>query len=125
MTKINVVADCGNSPKNIFVKDFNIAFGERNIDYIIDRVSNDIEWTIIGDKFIQGKDNFIDVLKQRKTEALEITIDIVMSHGKVGSVSGEILFPNGEQYGYCDVYEFTNAKGSGIKSIRSYLIKIT
>jgi hypothetical protein len=126
MVKINVHADCGNSPKNIFLKDLSVAFGKGNISYIIEQVSDDIEWHIIGDKRIQGKADFVAEWEQMQTQkAVEVTIATVISHGKFGSVNGEIITQDGKTYAYCDVYEFTNVKGTSIKSITSYVIETT
>ena len=126
MVKINVHADCGNSPKNIFLKDLNIAFAEADVQYIVERVSDDIKWHIIGDKRIQGKADFVAELEQMQAQkAAEVTIATVISHGRFGSANGEITMQDGKTYAYCDVYEFTNAKGTSIKSIQSYVIETT
>ena len=50
MVKIDVAADCGNSPKRIFIKEFNIAYVEGNIDFLLDSVSDDFNLNTIGDQ---------------------------------------------------------------------------
>lgn len=57
MTKITVIPDCGNAPKKEFLKDFNIAFATGEADFIIQHVSDNIVWSIYGDKDIIGKED--------------------------------------------------------------------
>lgn len=59
MTKIISSPNCGNSPKMEFLKDFNIAFAKGNLEIIADSVTDDIVWNIIGDRKIEGKENFM------------------------------------------------------------------
>ena len=125
MVNITVDADCGNSPKQTFIKDFNVAFGEGNIDYLAEHVSDTIVWEMIGDKRIEGKAAFHTELEQMQNTAIAaFIVKSVVTHGKVAAADGEFTIANGEHYAFCDVYEFTNAKGNSIQSIRSYVIKV-
>ena len=56
MTRVITSEDCGNSPKNIFVQDLTIALTKRDSKFILDNVTDDIRWNIVGDKLIEGKD---------------------------------------------------------------------
>ena len=47
--------DCGSSPRKRFIADFNRAFAEVDIDFVLDHVSDDIVWDIVGGKKISGK----------------------------------------------------------------------
>lgn len=64
MTKIISSPNCGNSPKMEFLKDFNIAFAKGNLEIIADSVTDDIVWNIIGDRKIEGKENFMQELEK-------------------------------------------------------------
>lgn len=125
MVKITVDADCGNSPKMQFIKQFNIAFAEGNTPLIIGSVSDDIIWTIVGGNQIEGKDAFISHLGRiafDKTK--ELILSTVIAHGKVASASGVIIMNNGQRYAFSDVYQFTSAKGNAIQSIQSFMIEL-
>jgi hypothetical protein len=125
MVKITVSADCGNSPKKLFLKQLNIAFAEGDLAFVADSVTEDIAWHIVGDRRIQGKDDFVEALEQMKDrKAAALIISKVITHGKEGAVNGEIKMMDGKNYAYCDVYEFKGAKGASIKSIQSYVIEI-
>lgn len=125
MTKVITSEDCGNSPKNIFVQDITIAFAKGDSKFLLDNVTNDIRWNRIGDKLVQGKDDFAEALEEMKKEkTAQLTLHHVATHGKAGAVNGSIKLKNGKTYAFCDVYEFSNAKGIAIKEITSYVIAV-
>ena len=125
MTKITVSADCGNAPKKGFLKEINIAFAKGNLDFLTESVTDKIVWNIIGNKKIEGKENFTEVLeKMEKEKASELILDRILTHGKEGAVSGIIKMQNGKKYAFSDFYEFSGAKGTKVKSITSYVIGI-
>jgi hypothetical protein len=47
MVKVIVGNDCGNSPKNLFLKDFNIAVAEGNIELISQSITEDVTWHLL------------------------------------------------------------------------------
>lgn len=125
MVKINIEADCGNSPKREFLKDFNIAFAEGNLAFIAENITDNIIWTMIGDKQIEGKDAFLDEFEQmNQQKTAELTVSKIITHGREGSANGKIVMSDGKTYAFSDVYEFQSAKGNSIKSITSYVIKV-
>lgn len=125
MTKIVSSPNCGNSPKMEFLKNFNIAFAKGNVELIVESVTDDIIWNIIGDKKIEGKDKFTQELEKMKMKkASELILDRILTHGKEGAVSGVIKMQNGKKYAFSDFYEFSGAKGGKVKSITSYVVKI-
>lgn len=123
MAIISVRADCGNSPKMAFLKEFNIAVAEQDRKFLMESVSDTIIWDIVGDKKIEGKENFAKELEKIKKIA-ELTLLQILSHGKEGSVNGLIKQQDGEEYAFSNFYKFIGAKGSLIKSITTYLIKL-
>jgi len=124
MVLINVKADCGNSPKMAFLKELNIAFAELNRKFLMESVSDEIIWDIVGDKKIEGKENFAKELEKIKTKrTAELTLLQILSHGKEGAANGLIKIEDGEKYAFSNFYKFIGAKGAKIKSITTYLIK--
>jgi hypothetical protein len=124
MTEIVRSADCGNSPKNKFVEDLEVAFAQRDTGFLLDRVANDIHWNIVGETSIRGKvalEQAIESIPQ-DCEVTEITINHVVTHGKVGVVNGIIKRNNGRTCEFCSVYEFSNTKGTNVRDITSYII---
>jgi hypothetical protein len=125
MTKVISSEDCGNSPKNIFVQELTIAFAKGNSKFILDRITDDIRWNIVGDTLIEGKDNVIKAIEWMKNDKLlHLTIHHVATHGKAGAVNGTSTFEDGKTRAFCHVYEFSNTKGVAIKEMTSYVIEI-
>lgn len=108
-----------------FIKQFNIAFAVADVGFIIDSVTDQIVWTINGEKVIKGKENFeVEVKKMKGEKAMELALDQILSHGKQGAANGTIKMQNGKRYAFSDFYVFQDAKGTKIKSITSYMIEI-
>jgi hypothetical protein len=113
MTKIVSSPNCGNSPKMEFLKEFNIAFANGNVEFIIESVTDEIIWNIIGDRKIEGKEKFSEELEKMKSEkATEIIIDQIVSHGKEGASNGIMKMQNGKKYAFSDFYKFKGVKGT-------------
>ncbi|MCB7480294.1 nuclear transport factor 2 family protein [Christiangramia sediminis] len=125
MIKINIGPDCGNSPKKQFLKEINIAFAKGDSDFLIASVSDKIIWDIIGDRKIEGKENFAEELEKMKSQkASELIINRILTHGKEGAVSGIMKISNDKKYAFSDFYDFSGAKGAKVKAITSYIIEI-
>lgn len=125
MTKIISSPNCGNSPKMEFLKEFNIAFAEGNVKFLTESVTDEIIWNIIGDRKIEGSENFAKELeKMKEQKTTELILDQILSHGKEGAANGIIKIQNGKKYAFSDFYTFNNTKGRKLKSITSYLIEI-
>ncbi len=108
------------------LKEFNIAFARGNVVFNIESVTDDIVWSIIGDRKIEGKEKFTEELEKMKSEKAknELIIDQILSHGKEGATNGIMKMPNGKKYAFSDFYKFKGAKSAIIKSITSYVIEI-
>lgn len=125
MTRIIIGEDCGNSPKNIFVQEITIALAKGDLKSVLNRVTDDIRWRVVGDRVIQGKDRLAEALEEKKSDkAVELNIDHIATHGKAGAADGRIILKGKKKYAFCHVYEFSNAKGIAIKEITSYVIEI-
>lgn len=124
MTKFNIDIDCSNSPKKEFIKAFNIAYAKGDADFIIEHVSDEILWTIHGDKKIEGKKAFSEVIHKMKVHvADELTLHSIITNNDEGSVNGEIKIGN-TTYAFCDVYSFDNSTHNRIKKMNSYVVKL-
>ena len=50
MTRVIIGEDCGNSPKNIFVQEITIALANGDVKSVLNSVTEDIRWSIVGDR---------------------------------------------------------------------------
>ncbi|WP_042351605.1 hypothetical protein [Bacillus massiliigorillae] len=124
--KIICPDDCGNAPKKNFLKELTISFARNNMEFIIDNITDDFCWNIIGHKLIQGKENFVQTVKQMQNNLVtELEISKFIAHGYDGSVNGSLLFENKKSYAFCNVYRFSSSRNnSKIKECTSYVIEV-
>jgi ketosteroid isomerase-like protein len=121
MTKIMRSKDCGNSPKNKFIENLEISIATGDVEFLLASVTDDVHWNIAGGKPVRGKDALAEAIRNN-SEVTKITINHVVSHGRAGSVNGARKHRNGKTYDFCSVYEFSNAKGTSVREITSYII---
>jgi limonene-1,2-epoxide hydrolase len=118
--KIQAPADASSAPRKQFLVDFNKAFAESDVDYIISHVSEDVVWEMVGDKKVEGKEQMRSELESMaEWIPTELKIHSVITNGKEAAANGELSFPE-EKVAFCDVYEFTNTKDNTIQYMRSY-----
>lgn len=124
--KIVCAEDCKNSPKKNLLKEFNIAFVKNDINFLIKNITEDVSWNIIGDKLIQGKENFAKAIGQMENSKVkEVHINNIITHGSTGAVNGLLILEDKHSYSFCDIYNFKSAsKNSKIKEITTYIIEI-
>ncbi|MEK5389710.1 hypothetical protein NSQ59_04900 [Margalitia sp. FSL K6-0131] len=123
--KIICPDDCGNAPKKYFLKELSIAFAKNDLAFIIDNITEDFNWNIVGKKLIQGKDSFVETLKQmQNNKVTELHISNIITHGYDGSVNGTFILENKKIYAFCNVYKFISPRNnSKIKECTFYVIE--
>jgi len=125
MVELNILPDCGNSPRKQFLKDLNIAFAQGNVGFFADYLHDDAVWEMVGDKVISGKAAMLAELTALKDSPVaKLVVRSIITHGPEGAVNGEMHMTSGDVYAFCDVYRFTGASGTRIKSITSYAIAL-
>lgn len=128
VVKITCKEDCGNAPKKILLRDFNVAAAKGELSFIGESITEDIIWHLFepaGQKQITGKEN---VLKEYKDNLVlvpvEFIIETILTHGNAGAVNGMIKAKDGKSYVFSDVYKFTShAKSVKVKEMTSYIIE--
>lgn len=124
--KIICEDDCGNAPKKAQLRDFNIAFARANTEEVLDYLTEDVIWNMVGEKTLKGKQEVAEFLKQMEdSPASELKIDYLITHGTDCAATGQLTFPGGEVVDFCDVYIFAgHAKDTKIKWIKSYAVDL-
>ncbi len=123
--KVNISPENENSTKKKWIKEMTILFVSYQIAELSHYFADDIVWTLVGDKPIEGKENFTEALSQMSGDkATELNIHDIISHGKKAAIHGEMKMSDGTSYGFSDFYEFTNMGASLVQSITSYIIKL-
>lgn len=104
----------------------NKAFARNDSDFIVEHATDNIRWTIIGDRTVEGKEEFAKALKEMEAdEPMELTIHHIITHGKSAAVNGEMKSAEGKTYAFCDVYKFSGFKNPKISEMTSYAIEVS
>lgn len=126
MLKISVSQDCGNAPQKQFIKDFNIAFAQDETAKVLDLVTDDVRWEIVGDKVFQGKIKLTPALKKMATggpKATELVIENIVGNGDRCAANGTMKFDDGSKLAFCDMYIFaSDAPDAKLKELISFAI---
>lgn len=109
-----------------FLREFNDAFATNDQDFILDNLSNDIEWNMVGGAKMKGKDEVRKELQQMGgVKMLDMETLHIICEDHFAAVDGRMrmLDQSGAEksYAYCDVYEF---EGPRIKKMTSYVKEI-
>ena len=105
MVQIRRSADCGNSPKNRFAEQYVIALLTGDLPAVQRGITSDV----------RNERLFGEV-------PAEIEIENVVTHGKVGAVSGSLITNNGRSAGFCFVLVFATAKADRVSKITRYTL---
>lgn len=109
------------------MRDFNVAFATGDADFLVSHVTDDIEWSMVGEHRVQGIDEFSAFVHEMKSALpTEFSIETIITHGTDCAVEGTMRYPDGQAYAFCDVYRFSGAsRKAKIKRITSYVIPIS
>ncbi|WP_026701778.1 nuclear transport factor 2 family protein [Salibacterium aidingense] len=110
-----------------FIRAFNEAFAREDVDYLIENVSEDVVWTMVGTPPIKGKSAFAGELKKMKSgEAWELEIHHIITHGDTAAVDGTIKKADkqGKTYAFCDIYRLSAFKNGKVKELTSYVVEV-
>lgn len=123
--RLNIIADCGNSPKREFLKDLTIHLASYNLDQVLAHMDEDICWTLQGDKPVRGIESFREtLLGMNHDKPIALSIHQIITHGKDGAVKGEVEMKDGQVIAFADFYTFASAGSKRIKSFDSFIAKI-
>ena len=124
MAKVNVEADCGNAPKKLFVRDLMVGIADNDIAFILDCLTDDIHWQLVGRHSTTRKTEVEDLLNDWLPEHIdEMTIVSIISHGDECSTDGIMISRDGKTFAFCHVCKFNgHGKKAKIKAIRTYVI---
>jgi len=109
------------------VKKMNEAFSKGNTEFIVQNITEDIRWNIVGMPVIKGKTDFLKAMKIMELESLPDTeIKNIIAEGNyvVVESSAGLNSKSGRPYrpSYCDVYKIKNGK---VEELTTYVVDIT
>ncbi|CQR47955.1 SnoaL-like domain protein [Paraliobacillus sp. PM-2] len=114
--------------KHTFFREFNEALMSGNITYILESVTTDVSWEMIGNDTIYGKDVLAEVLAgMDQTMEYKLTIEHIIIDSAKAVVNGiiEVTTKLNElkTYGFCDIYQLAENEDDKISKITSYVIQ--
>lgn len=126
MTEIVVEEDCGNAPRKEWLRAFNVAFIEGDIESTLSFVTEDVTWDLVGEARIEGREGMRAWLESMAgKKARRVVLENFITHGRIAAVDGTYEMESGSTFSFCDVYEFTGAKSdSPIRNYKSYVIRL-
>jgi hypothetical protein len=122
VTEINRSGECGNSPKNQLVENVSVALATADVDALSEWVTDEARWEVVGGPTARGRSDLAAAVERAgREEPTAVIIEHVVTHGKAGAVSGRVAFGQRTRE-FCDVYEFSTARGTHVQSVKSYRI---
>lgn len=123
--KVYTNPNCGNAPKQQLIKELTIYFCSYELDKAREYLDEHVEWTLVGDKPVKGRDKFLSYLNEMSdNSAVELSINSIVTHGKEGAVSGEMKLKDGSVFAFGDFFTFNSASFKKVKTIVSFVQKI-
>lgn len=110
--------ECGNSPKNELAQDIVIALFKGDRDFLGKVVGNGFEWQISTSKVITN----VGSTPPEVNGATAIEVDLSITHGKSGSVSG-VLKTKDSKKQFSVILEFTSASAKKVQRAINYWVK--
>jgi uncharacterized protein (TIGR02246 family) len=109
------------------VRKINRAFAEGNFEGFLAYCAEDVEWTIIGDRVVKGREAIRQWMRSMAKENPEppkfTDADLVAAEGDIVVSRGDMTMKdkNGKTvpYSYCDIYRFRNGE---IAELRSFVV---
>jgi uncharacterized protein len=106
------------------VEKVDAAFAEGNIAGFLSFCAEDVEWTIIGEKAVKGKDAIRTWLESMDSEPPKFTVRNVIAEGDFAAAHGDMTMKDKDgkaiPYAYCDIYRF---RGDKIVEMTSFVVK--
>ncbi len=116
--------------REIFLKKFNNAFVENDLNFIFDSVTNDVHWEMIGEPVITGKEALIEAMnKEKHSKEMTLHINSMLITEDAAAVDGSMTMKDSDdvekKYTFCDLYKFSSSEENKIKEVRAFIIDVT
>jgi len=107
----------------MILRDFNVALASADVETVLEWVSEDIRWKLVGNQVVEGKKEFGKALGGSNMRVAELVIENIITHGKTAAVDGELELENGFRLSFCDIYRFKSAgRQAKIDRITAYVV---
>lgn len=102
----------------------NAAFAAGSTEGFLSFCAEDVEWTMVGDKSVKGKEAIRQWMASMDAEPPKFTVARVIAEGDFVAAHGDMTMKDKDgttvPYSYCDIYRF---RGNQIVELRAFVIK--
>ena len=106
------------------VEKVNASFDEGNVEGFLSFCTDDVVWTIIGEKAVAGKDAIRQWMASMDIGSPKFTVTNVIAEGDFVTAYGDMTMKDKEgktaPYSFCDIYQF---RGGKIVELKSFVVK--
>lgn len=118
------------NPTEKFLRDVNKAFSEGDSKFLLNHITDDFCWIIVGEKTVGGRVEFSEALDQMQgMPPMKIDIQNVILTDESAVVEGLVVGRNRNDqkkyFGFCDIYKLTAEKNPKIIKMTSYVIDVS
>lgn len=109
------------------LRDFNNAFLTNDVNFIVNQLADDIVWDMVGDQKVSGKENVQAAMEAMASsiKTLEMNVEQCIIQDHQAAVYGTMkMLDKGNEvnFGFCDVYVFSESEADKIKAMNSYVV---
>jgi len=124
-TEIVVPEACERSPRQAWLRDFNLAFIGGEVEKTLSYVAEDVVWELVGEGTIKGREGMRAWLESMAGKrARRVEFEFFITGGHTAAVNGSYEMESGSGFRFCDIYEFTDdGEDSPIRNYTSYVIR--
>jgi ketosteroid isomerase-like protein len=106
----------------------NAIFAEGKFEGFLSFCDEEVEWTIVGDKVVKGREAIRQLMQSMAEESSEpprfFDVDVVIGEGDCVVSLGDMTMKDKDgrnvPYSYCDIYRF---RGEKIAELRTFVAK--
>ncbi len=106
------------------IEKVNAAFAEGSTEGFLSFCAEDVQWTMVGDKTVKGKDAIRQWMASMDSEPPKFTVNNVIAEGDFVTAHGDVTMKGKDgktvPYAYCDIYRFRDGK---IVELSAFVIK--
>ena len=106
------------------VEKVDAAFGQNNLEGFLSFCTEDVEWTIVGEKNVKGKESIRQWMATIESEPPRFQVKNVIAEGDFVTAYGDMTMKdkdgNAVPYAYCDIYRF---RGDKIVELTSFVVR--
>jgi len=106
------------------VEKVNASFAANNLEGFLSHCTDDIVWTMVGEKPVNGKDAIREWISSMPMDPPVFDVATLIGEGDIVMAHGDMTMTDKDRkttaYSYCDVYHF---RGDKIVELKSFVIK--